>query len=84
MIVAVMSRVESIWLRIIAVLLILLGLVLLVSPAVTYSTKEQFGNTPLRIKREKTVAIPWPVAVLVISAGVVAFIGAGRSSKSPS
>ena len=80
--IVVVSRAESIWLRIIGVLLILLGLVLLASPAVTYSTKEQFGHTPLKIKREKTVAIPWPVAVLVITAGVVAFIGAGRSAKS--
>ena len=80
MIVPRVQRAEAIWLRIIGVLLILLGLVLLASPMITYSTKEQLGNTPLKVKREKSIAIPRPVAVLIVAAGALAFFVAGRSS----
>jgi hypothetical protein len=41
MIVPAVQRAEAVWLRILGVLLILLGLALLASPEITYTTREQ-------------------------------------------
>ena len=73
-------RVEAAWLRIVGVLLIALGAVLFVSPYVSFSTREQLRNTPLSVKREKTLAIPGPVLIhgkgpTVISGGDVSVDG---------
>ena len=40
-----MSRAETLWLRIIGVLLILLGLTLFVSPSINYRTREKIIHT---------------------------------------
>jgi uncharacterized membrane protein YfcA len=82
MIVRVVQRAETVWARILGVLLILLGLAMFASPPIRYTTKEPIRNTPLTVKREKTFTIQRPVAVLMIGAGVLALLVAGRSSKS--
>ena len=69
-----MHRVEALWLRILGALLIVLGLTLFVAPYVSYTTRKHFRNTPVSVKREKTLVIPKPVAVLVISTGVLAIL----------
>jgi hypothetical protein len=74
-------RVEAVWLRIVGVLLIALGAVLFASPYVSYSTREHLRNTPLSVKREKTLAVPWPVAGLTIAAGVIVLAIAGRRAQ---
>jgi len=80
MIVPGVQRAEAVWLRIVGVLLMLLGLVLLASPAITYTTREQLPHTPLSVKREKIIVIPRPVAMLLIGAGVAALLMARGSS----
>ena len=80
MIVPAMQHAEAVWLRIVGVLLILLGLVLLASPAINYTTREQLPHTPLSVKREKIIVIPRPVAMLLIGTGVTALLMARGSS----
>ena len=79
-----MSSAETAWTRIIGVLLILLGLALCASPRIPYTTKEEIPHTPLTVKREKIFVIQRPVGVLIVGAGVVALLVAGRSTKSQS
>jgi hypothetical protein len=74
-------RVEAVWLRIVGVLLIALGAVLFASPYISYSTREHIKNTPLPVKREKTLAVPRPVAVLIIAAGVTVLASASRKQQ---
>jgi hypothetical protein len=56
--------------RIVGVLLILLGLTLFASPRITYTKMEEIPHTRFAVKRQKTIVIPRPVAVLIIGAGV--------------
>lgn len=75
---------EALWLRIVGVLLILLGIVLLVSPVVSYTRRETVMHTPsadVTAKRRKGFVVPRPVAVIVIGAGVGALIFAGRKPR---
>ena len=74
-------KVEAAWLRIVGVLLIVLGAVLLASPYFSYSTSEHLRNTPLSVKREKAFAVPRPVAVLIIAAGVTVVAIASRKPQ---
>jgi uncharacterized membrane protein HdeD (DUF308 family) len=79
-----MSRAETLWLRIIGVLLILLGLTLFVSPSIKYRTREKIIHTDsidVTAKREKTITIPRVSGVLVITAGVMALIFASRKPQ---
>jgi len=79
-----MSRAETLWLRIIGVLLILLGLTLFVSPSIKYRTREKIIHTDsidVTAKREKTITIPRVGGVLVITAGVMALIFASRKQQ---
>ena len=76
-----MHRVEALWLKILGVLLILLGLTLFATPAITYTTREEIAHTRLKVKREKTIVIPRPVAVVIIGAGVVALVVASRKPQ---
>ncbi len=76
-----MHRVEAAWLRIVGVLLIALGTVLFASPYISYSTSEHLRNTPLSVKREKTLAVPRPLAVLIIAAGVTVLAIASRQQQ---
>jgi uncharacterized membrane protein YidH (DUF202 family) len=71
-------RVEAIWTKIIGVLLILIGLALLASPEVAYTTHERIPHTRYSVKRERTVIVPRAAAVLVIGAGVATLIFATR------
>jgi hypothetical protein len=74
-------RVEAIWTKILAVLLILLGLTLFASPYISYTTREQIGHTPLKVKREKTLHVPRPVAVAIIVTGVAALVLASQKAQ---
>jgi hypothetical protein len=76
------SRAEAIWLRILSIILILLGLALLASPQIPYTTREEIPHTPLSVKRDKVITVPRPVAVLIVTAGGAALIFASRSSES--
>jgi uncharacterized membrane protein YidH (DUF202 family) len=73
-------RVEAIWTKIIGVLVILIGLALLASPEVTYTTHERIPHTRYSVKREGTLIVPRAAAVLVIGAGVTTLIIAIRRS----
>jgi hypothetical protein len=75
------QRAEAIWAKIVGVLLILLGLTLLVSPYVHYSTREHLRNTPLSVNREKNFEVPRPVSVVIIAAGIGALILASRKPQ---
>ena len=78
-----MRHVEAVWTRILGVLLILLGLTLWISPRVPYTRRERIANTPYRVKREKAVLIPAPVALGIAAAGVLALYLARSSREAP-
>ena len=78
------QRVEALWTKILGVLLILLGLTLFASPQVTYTRRETVihtQTTDITAKRQKTITVPRPVSVLIIGAGVLAFVYASRSRQ---
>ena len=77
-----MSSAETVWTRVIGVLLILLGLALFASQPISYTTKEEIKNTPLTVKREKFFVKQRPVGVLLVGAGLLVLFVAGRSTKS--
>ena len=65
------------WARVVGVLLVVLGLVLLVAPDVTYYWRERVLHTPsvdVTARRERVIVIPPVIAVLVIAAGVVTLV----------
>ena len=76
-----MHRTEALLLKAVGILLILLGLVLFASPYVPYTTRERIRDTPLTVKREKTLIVPRAVAVLVIAAGVTVLILPRKNSR---
>jgi hypothetical protein len=79
-----MRRAEVVWLRIIGALLILLGIVLFVSPTVTYTTREKVVNTgslDLTAKRQKAIVIPRPVSVLTMGVGFIVLVIARRNPQ---
>jgi hypothetical protein len=73
-------RTEAIWLEVIGVGLILIGLTLLASPEIFYTTREKLGDTRYSVKREKTLVVPRGAAVLLIGAGAAVFAIAIRRS----
>ena len=75
-----MSRTESVWWKILGVLLVLLGAVLLVGPHITYNTKEKLPNTSYYADREKTLVIPRAIGVVVIAGGVLAIVLTSKRS----
>jgi hypothetical protein len=78
------TRAETVWLKIIGVLLILLGLTLIASPRVTYTTKERVAHTQstdIITKRQKKVVVPRPISALIVAGGVIALIFASKQSK---
>lgn len=77
-----MRRAEVLWTRILGVLLILLGLVLLASPQITYTTREKIPNTRYSVKREKTITVPRAVAILIVGAGGMLLILTSRKPPS--
>ena len=76
-----MHRVEALWIKIVGTLLILLGLVLLASPYVHYTTRENLGHTEFNVKREKLLVVPRPASALIIAAGVATIIIASRNPR---
>jgi len=76
-----MHRVEAAWLRIVGVLAIALGAVLFASPNISYSTREHLRNTPLAVQREKMLAVPRPLSVFIIAAGVTVLAIASRKPR---
>jgi uncharacterized membrane protein YfcA len=78
------SRTETLWLKIIGVLLILLGLVLIASPRIMYSMREKVIDTEsihVTAKRQKGIFIPRAASLLTIGAGAVMLILAGRKPQ---
>jgi hypothetical protein len=65
------GRLEVLWLRILGVLLILLGLTLVLAPRVAYTTHERIGHTAYRVRRDKAILVPRPVAVLIAAGGLL-------------
>lgn len=76
-----MPRAQTVWTKILGILLIVLGLTLLASPLVTYTRNEQLGNTRFSVKRDKYFLVPWPMAALIACSGVVLLAISGRSSR---
>jgi uncharacterized membrane protein YidH (DUF202 family) len=74
------AAVERVWMRILGVLLILLGLVLLASPLISYMRSERMGNSRYSVKSERLIVVPRPVAVLIVVAGAVALILSRKDS----
>ncbi len=75
---------EALWMKIIGVLLILLGLVLLASPQITYSTRERVvhtGSIDVSARRQKTVVVPRIFSLLTIGGGVAVLVLARRKSR---
>jgi len=78
------QRVEALWTKILGVLLILLGLTLFGSPQVAYTRRETVihtQTTDITAKRQKTTTVPRLVSVLIIGAGVLAFVYASKSRQ---
>jgi len=76
-----MTRAEALWLKIIGALLVLLGMVLFASPAVTYTTREKVVNTgslDVTAKRQKAVVVPRLVSMLTMGAGFIVLVIAKR------
>ena len=74
-------RVEALWMKIIGVLLILVGLVLFASPRIVYTTRDKVvhtGSVEVTARRPKTLAIPRPLALLTIVAGIAVIVAGSR------
>jgi hypothetical protein len=70
--------------RIIGVLLILLGVTLFAARRIWYTTTEKVIDTrsvDLTAKREKSIGIPRAAALLVVGAGVIVLVIAGRKAR---
>ena len=70
--------------KILGLSLMLLGLVLLASPQITYTSRETVihtQSTDVTAKRRKTLIVPRPAAALVIGAGLLAIILASRKRQ---
>ena len=76
-----MRRVEALWTKIVGVLLVILGVIQWLSPLIIYTGRERIPHTPYTVKREKTILVPAPVAILIIAAGIAAFIIATRRNE---
>jgi hypothetical protein len=68
--------------RILGVLLILLGVVVLASPAISYTRSEKIGDSRYSVKSERLIVVPRPVAVLILGAGTVTLILARKGGAS--
>jgi hypothetical protein len=78
------QRAEALSMKILGILLILLGLTLFGAPQVTYTRRETVihtQTTDLTAKRQKTTTVPRAVSVLIIGAGVLAFVYASKSRQ---
>jgi uncharacterized membrane protein YdcZ (DUF606 family) len=71
------TRAETLWLKIIGVLLILVGLVLFASPRIVYTAREKLihtGSVEVTAKRQETLSIPRSFAMLIIMAGIAVIV----------
>ena len=60
----------ELWLvRILGLLLIVLGLTLFLLPRIAYTTHDRIANTRYRVRRDKAMLVPRPVAVLIAAGG---------------
>ncbi len=78
------DRALALWTKILGVLLILLGLMLLASPWMTYTRRETVIHTPttnVMVKREKNIIVPRSVSLLIMGLGVLALVYASRRSR---
>lgn len=76
-----MQRIEIWGLRIVGILLILLGVTVFLSPRVAYTERELVAHTKYRVKRQKVLLIPRPVAVLLGGAGIVLTLFSARAGR---
>jgi hypothetical protein len=67
-------RLKALWTSIVGGLLILLGLTLIFSPQIAYTTREKIPHTQYSVKHEKTIFIPSAAGVVVSGAGVIALL----------
>jgi hypothetical protein len=70
--------------RLIGILLILLGLLLLASPRIQYSRRENVIDTKsvhITAERQKSLAVPPVVSLATIGAGILILILAGRKPQ---
>jgi hypothetical protein len=78
------TRAETLWLKIIGVLLILVGVVLLASPRIVYTAREKFihtGSVEVTAKRQETLVIPRSFAMLIIVAGIAVIVAGARKPR---
>ena len=76
-------RWEILGIRILGVLVIVLGLVLLRSPRIAYTTHERIRNTPYQVERERVILVPRAVAGLIAAGGLLAvFLARGSRPTS--
>lgn len=73
-----MKRGEVLWLRIVGVLLMLLGLTLLLAPRIAYTKRERIAHTQYTARRDKTILVPRPVAVLIAGLGALVLVVSRR------
>jgi hypothetical protein len=76
------TRADTVWTRILGVLLLLLGLTLFGSPEIAYTRREKIPNSRFTVKTEKIIVVPRPAALLIMGAGVIALILARKGSGS--
>jgi hypothetical protein len=74
-------RVIAIWTTIIGCGLILIGIILLASPQISYTTREKIPHTKYSVKGDKVLEVPPAAAVLVIIAGVGVLVVTVRATK---
>jgi len=79
-----LQKAEILWMRIIGVLLILLGLTLFAVRRITYTTTEKIidpRSVDLTAKQQKSIGIHRTTSVLVVAAGVIVLVVAGRKAR---
>jgi uncharacterized membrane protein HdeD (DUF308 family) len=77
-------KTEILWMRIVGVLLIVLGLALFAARRISYTTKEKVihsGSVDLTATRYKSIGIPRAAALLIVGAGVIVLVFAGRKTR---
>ena len=72
-----MSRAESLWLKILGALLVLLGVVLFVSPRINYTSRKEIAHNDsidITAKGNTTIVIPRALSLLLAAGGVTIFV----------
>ena len=82
--IADVARAERRLTQVVGILLILVGLVLLASPRVVYTSREVAIHTrekDYKVARQKVLAIPPALSLVVVAAGIVIIVFAARSRR---